>query len=73
MKLDAAKLLNARLDKGWTQEQVATEASLSFATYNRAENGKDIHPPNAKAIADALGLNLPELRANDEEGSGDAA
>lgn len=73
MKLDATKLMNARLDRGLTQEQVAEIAKVSFATYNRAENGKDLHPPSAKAIADALGLPLPEIRITETEKDGDAA
>jgi transcriptional regulator with XRE-family HTH domain len=75
MKLDETKLLNARLDKGLTQEAVAEKAGVSFATYNRAENGKGVHPPSALAIAKALGLDLADLRLHDEaaDEDGDAA
>lgn len=54
--------MNARLDRGWTQEQAAERAGVSPVTYNRAENGVAIHPSTGKQIANALGLVLSECR-----------
>lgn len=62
MKLEAIKVLNARLDRGWSQAEAAQKAGLSPVTYNRAENGSDIHPSTGKQIAEALELNLADIR-----------
>jgi transcriptional regulator with XRE-family HTH domain len=67
MKLDGTKLKEARLNKGLTQEQVAEKAAVSFATVNRAEHGRGVHPPSAKAIVDVLELKLPDVRISEEE------
>lgn len=66
MQLDGTKLVNARLDKGWTQDQVAKAAGIALKTYNSAEHSGSIHPSTAVAIADALGLELSSIRVRIE-------
>lgn len=61
-KLDGNKLLNARLDKGWSQEEAARHAGVNAVTYNKAENGGSVYPSTGKQIADALGLDLADVR-----------
>lgn len=62
MRLNKELLIEARENRGWTQEQAAQAAGVSLPTYNRAENGKEVQPPNAKRIADALELVLAKVR-----------
>lgn len=61
MKMYGHFLINARYAKGWTQRQAADAGKVSIATYNRAEHSGEIQPPNAKDIAEALGLDLSEI------------
>ena len=47
-----------RLEKGWSQEQLATIAGLSTRTVQRIENGEQASLETLTAIAAALGSNL---------------
>lgn len=68
MKLDGTKLKNARLDKGWNQEEAAKAANISEPTYVRAEQGHPIHPSTGRCIAEALGIVLSDVRIPIEDG-----
>ncbi len=52
----ANRLRNARLDKGWSQEYLASRADSSQAVIQKIENGKGLRPRNIERIAVALGL-----------------
>lgn len=51
-----------REDKGWTQEKLAQEAGLTWATVSRVERG-EVTPslPTAQAIAKALGVSVDAI------------
>ena len=52
----AERLRNARLEKTWSQEYLATRADTSQAVIQKIENGKSLRPRNIERIAEALGL-----------------
>ncbi len=52
----AARLRDARLGKGWSQEYLASRAETSQAVIQKIENGKSLRPRNIERIADALGM-----------------
>ncbi len=66
-KLDGKKLLNARLDKGFSQEKTAKLAGVSLNTYNRAERGGTLHPDNALQITKVLDVKLADVRISSDE------
>ena len=60
MKLDGAKLIDARHRRGLNQGQVATGASISIVTVCNAENEKDVYPATGKKLCDFLGLDIAD-------------
>ncbi|AUO00383.1 helix-turn-helix domain-containing protein [Serratia marcescens] len=52
-----------RLEKGWSQEQLAAIASLSTRTVQRIENGEQASLETLTAIAAALGVQVSDLNA----------
>ncbi|KKZ15552.1 MULTISPECIES: helix-turn-helix domain-containing protein [Serratia] len=52
-----------RLEKGWSQEQLATIAGLSTRTVQRIENGEQASLETLTAIAAALGVQVSDLNA----------
>ncbi|BEM96347.1 helix-turn-helix domain-containing protein [Serratia ureilytica] len=52
-----------RLEKGWSQEQLATIAGLSTRTVQRIENGEQASLETLTAIAAALGVQVRDLNA----------
>ncbi|BEN00951.1 TPA: helix-turn-helix domain-containing protein [Serratia marcescens] len=52
-----------RLEKGWSQEQLAAIASLSTRTVQRIENGEQASLETLTAIAAALGVQISDLNA----------
>jgi DNA-binding XRE family transcriptional regulator len=50
-----------RIEKGWTQPQLAIKAQVSIATISKAENNKYINPLSMSRIASALGKTLDEV------------
>ena len=52
----AERLRNARLEKGWSQDFLASRAETSQAVIQKIENGKSLRPRNIERIAVALGL-----------------
>lgn len=52
-----------RLEKGWSQEQLAAIAGLSTRTVQRIENGEQASLETLTAIAAALGVQVSDLNA----------
>lgn len=57
-----------RLDKGWTQEQLAARAGTNQAVIQKIENGKSLRPRKIDQIAEVLGVNPSWLMFGDESG-----
>ncbi|HCK02865.1 helix-turn-helix domain-containing protein [Serratia grimesii] len=55
------RIRQLRLDKGWSQEQLATIAGLSTRTVQRIENGEQASLETLTAIAAALGVQVSDL------------
>ncbi|QUY50028.1 helix-turn-helix domain-containing protein [Serratia plymuthica] len=55
------RIRQLRLEKGWSQEQLATIAGLSTRTVQRIENGEQASLETLTAIAAALGLQVSDL------------
>jgi transcriptional regulator with XRE-family HTH domain len=61
----AANVTRLRAERGWSQVELAAQASIARVNLNRIERGH-AQPTweTACAIADALGVSTEELRAN---------
>lgn len=60
----ALNIRRLRTSKGWTQSELAKQAGLSRPTISNIEDVDALNPPSGrtlKAVADALGVNVPEL------------
>ncbi len=57
----------ARLNKGLSQRAAAEKIGVNRGVLERAEAGKQIHPGNAKLIADFYGLAVTDFRPVDGE------
>jgi transcriptional regulator with XRE-family HTH domain len=55
------RLIEARLNRGWSPNQLAGRAGISGNTVRAAERGDYIAPRSQFAIAEALGLELLDL------------
>jgi len=55
------RIRQLRLEKGWSQEQLATISGLSTRTVQRIENGEQASLETLTAIAAALGLQVSDL------------
>ena len=60
-----------RLDRGWSQEQVAEMAGLSSRTVQRIENGDKPSAETAKALAAVFDVPLMELQKPGEKPQAD--
>ncbi|HGE8275693.1 TPA: helix-turn-helix domain-containing protein [Serratia marcescens] len=56
-----------RLEKGWSQEQLATIAGLSTRTVQRIENGEQASLETLTATAAALGVQVRDLNAQPQQ------
>ncbi|HGM7113487.1 TPA: helix-turn-helix domain-containing protein [Serratia marcescens] len=56
-----------RLEKGWSQEQLATIAGLSTRTVQRIENGEQASLETLTTIAAALGVQVSNLNAQPQQ------
>lgn len=72
MKLNAAKVVTARHQKGMNQTELARKCGLTVVTISKAENGGDVYPATGKRICRALGIELSEVVLPTED-DGDAA
>jgi DNA-binding Xre family transcriptional regulator len=62
--LIASNLYKLRLDKGWSQKEVAERAKVGFATYQRIEQAQPVANPTLEVLlrlGDALGVELADL------------
>lgn len=74
MKLNGARLITARHQRGWNQTELARRCGLTIQTISGAENGKDVYPATGDVICSVLGLNLKDVVVPTEKaGDGDAA
>jgi transcriptional regulator with XRE-family HTH domain len=55
-----------RLEKGWTQEQLAAKADTNQAVIQKIENGKSLRPRKIDRIAMVLDVNPAWLMFGDE-------
>ncbi len=60
------RMRSKRLDKGWTQEQLAARAGTNQAVIQKIENGKSLRPRKIDQIAAVLGVNPAWLMFGDE-------
>lgn len=65
------RIRQLRLDKGWSQEQLATIAGLSTRTVQRIENGEQASLETLTAIASAMGLQIGDLYQPAQQDSSD--
>ena len=82
-QFDGPKMADARMDRGWTQQELATEAGVSKATISRVESSGRCHPAQWRKLCDALGIHagdeltpkerhvIDALRAMDPERRGE--
>lgn len=54
-------LQEMRIKKGFTYRALGEKAGISYLSVIRAEEGKNIFPKTAKAIADALEVDFDEI------------
>lgn len=54
----AHRVREARLAKGWTQEELADHAQVSRPSVARIERGDDVNTATLGKIADTLGMTL---------------
>lgn len=53
-----AQIRAARLERGWTQQEIADAAGVSRPTVARLEAGEDVSTATLEKIAGALGMGL---------------
>jgi len=51
------RMRHRRLQKGWTQEQLARQAGTNQAVIQKIENGKSLRPRKINEISAVLGVN----------------
>jgi transcriptional regulator with XRE-family HTH domain len=61
MEVNVEKLKELRVDKGWSQRQLAKEAGVTPLTIWNLENGGGARPSTLKKLGDVLGVRASEL------------
>jgi transcriptional regulator with XRE-family HTH domain len=61
MEVDVRKLQQLRVDKGWTQRELANRAGVTHTTVWKIEQGGGANAPTLKKLGDALGVRPSEL------------
>ena len=56
-----SRIRAARLERGWSQQELGSRARLSISTINGVETGADIRLGTLHAIAEALELPATDL------------
>lgn len=69
LKFDAIQLRRLTTRRGWLRKDLAENSGVSRGRISAAFNGKPVSPPNAKKIADALGVTIEDLIAEPEAAS----
>ncbi|MCP4996183.1 MAG: helix-turn-helix transcriptional regulator [Gammaproteobacteria bacterium] len=60
------RMRHKRLERGWTQEQLAVRAGTNQAVIQKIENGKSLRPRKIDQIASVLEVNPAWLMFGDE-------
>lgn len=60
------RMRSKRLEKGWTQEQLALRANSNQAVIQKIENGKSLRPRRIDKLAEVLGVNPAWLMFGEE-------
>lgn len=61
------RIKELRLEKGYSQQQLADEAKVSIRTIQRLETGADASSETLNLVAKSLGVSVNELFGNDEQ------
>lgn len=62
MQLSPSAIRQSRIDRGWSQEQLAIAAGLSLRTVQRVESGGMASLSTAASLAATFGVALPQLQ-----------
>lgn len=62
MQLSPSAIRQSRVDRGWSQEQLAIAAGLSLRTVQRVESGGTASLSTAASLAATFGVPLPQLQ-----------
>ena len=60
-----SKLKAMRVDRGWSQRELAHRAGLTTTTVWKIENGGGAHAKTLKKLGDVLGVRASELMKDD--------
>lgn len=61
MRVDAQLIFNLRMEKAWSQDELAIASGLNLRTIQRIESEAVISLQSKKAIASALDINIHDL------------
>lgn len=62
LQIDSKRIYCERLEKGYSQTELAKLAGVSYATVNYLENKRATpRPGNLKRICDVLGINVSDI------------
>jgi len=64
---DQFDVVEARLNRGLTQRQLATATGVPYQTIQRLEAGLGCRPANAKKVADHFGVKVTDLLPLDRQ------
>ena len=63
------RLADFRIERGWTQRELAERAGVSISLVKRADGGSAVRPSTALKLAKALGVTVEQLRGLDGHGA----
>jgi len=61
LTVDGRTLRTLRLQRGWSQKDLARAAGIRQGTVSAIENGKRARPSTVRLIADALDVGVPDV------------
>jgi transcriptional regulator with XRE-family HTH domain len=67
LNIDGRLVTKHRARRGWSQEELAREAGLDVRTIQRVETSGRASLRSVRALADALGLEVPDLEVANHE------
>jgi transcriptional regulator with XRE-family HTH domain len=65
MEVNVSKLKEMRVDKGWSQRELARQAGLTTTTVWKIEHGGGANASTLKKLGDVLGVRASELMKHD--------
>ena len=65
MKINVGRVLQARRQKSWSQEELAIASGLNLRTIQRIENEASASLQSKKALASALNLDVRDLESKE--------